>query len=313
MSEKSELHVIFGTGPVGLTIAQQLRAAGKQVRAVNRSGKAPMPEGVERVKGDAMQLSTVRELSKDATVVYNCTHAPYQDWPQILPTLQHNMIEGVAPSGAKLVLIDTLYMYGQTHGKPMTESSPYAATTRKGQFRAQIATNYLQAHRSGKLRVAIGRAADFYGPYVLNSSMGDRIFPQALAGQTVTVLGNRKLIHSYSYMPDIAAGLIALGQHEEALGREWLLPTLADKTPQQMVEEIGKQLGRHLKVRSATKLLVRGLGLFDPFMREYVELFYQHTEPQIVDSSAIAKTFNLRPTLIEQAIRETLEWYKSRD
>ena len=44
-----ELHVIFGTGPVGLTVTDELVANGKPVRIVNHSGKAGAPEGVEIV------------------------------------------------------------------------------------------------------------------------------------------------------------------------------------------------------------------------------------------------------------------------
>jgi hypothetical protein len=37
----TELHVIFGTGPVGCWTARALRSQGRAVRAVNRSGARP--------------------------------------------------------------------------------------------------------------------------------------------------------------------------------------------------------------------------------------------------------------------------------
>lgn len=43
MSTTKELHIIFGTGPVGTTLADELLARGKQVRLVNRSGKGQIP------------------------------------------------------------------------------------------------------------------------------------------------------------------------------------------------------------------------------------------------------------------------------
>jgi nucleoside-diphosphate-sugar epimerase len=222
------------------------------------------------------------------------------------------MIEGAASAAAKLVVIDTLYMYGNTHGQIMTETSPHSATTRKGQFRAEIVRKYLQAHHDGKIRVAIGRAADFFGPEVLNSSLGDRVFPQALSGQAVSILGNPNLIHSFSYMPDIATGLIALGQHEEALGHQWHLPTIADKTPHQIIDLVSEQLGKPLKIKAIPKIFIRAAGLRDPFMREYVELFYQHTESQIVDSSAIERAFGITTTPLAEALAKTIEWYRNR-
>jgi nucleoside-diphosphate-sugar epimerase len=220
MNPPKELHIIFGTGPVGTTLADELLTQGKQVRLINRSGKGQVPVGAELVVGDASKLEVVQALCQGASVVYNCTHAPYHLWPETLPRLQENLIEGAASAGAKLVVIDTLYLYGETHGEPMTEAMPYAATSRKGRLRAELAWGYLQAHRVGKVRIAIGRAADFFGPRVLNSSLGQYVFPAALSGQPVVTLGNIDLAHSYSYMPDVAKGLAVLGEREEALGRE---------------------------------------------------------------------------------------------
>lgn len=106
----------------------------------------------------------------------------------------------------------------------MTEAMPHHATSRKGRLRAELAWGYLQAHRVGKVPVAIRRAADFLGPRVLNSALGQYVFPAMFSGQPVLTLGNIDLRHSYSYVPDVAKGLATLGAQEEALGRDWLLP-----------------------------------------------------------------------------------------
>lgn len=44
-------------------------------------------------------------------------------------------------------------------------------------------------------------------------------------------------------------------------------------------------------------------------MAEYAEMFYQHTEPQILDSSAIEKAYGLAPIPLETALDVTLAWY----
>jgi len=45
----SELHVVFGTGPLGLATMRALVKRGRQVRMINRSGKADLPaEGSTR-------------------------------------------------------------------------------------------------------------------------------------------------------------------------------------------------------------------------------------------------------------------------
>jgi uncharacterized protein YbjT (DUF2867 family) len=57
-----ELHVIFGTGPVGQAVARELVKRGKIVKMINRSGKKPegAPVGVSIATGDVGDLSTAK-------------------------------------------------------------------------------------------------------------------------------------------------------------------------------------------------------------------------------------------------------------
>ena len=77
MSDNSELHVVFGTGPVGLAVMDDLVGKGKRVRMVNRRGRARVPEGVEVVGGDAADPTFAREASEGASVVYFALNPPY--------------------------------------------------------------------------------------------------------------------------------------------------------------------------------------------------------------------------------------------
>jgi uncharacterized protein YbjT (DUF2867 family) len=52
MTDNVELHVVYGTGPVGMAMMDALmKRSGHRVRMVNRSGRASVPEGVEVVGG----------------------------------------------------------------------------------------------------------------------------------------------------------------------------------------------------------------------------------------------------------------------
>ena len=64
MSDNGELHVVFGTGPVGMSVMDELVQRGRRVRMVNRSGRASVPEGVEVVGGDATDEAFTREASE---------------------------------------------------------------------------------------------------------------------------------------------------------------------------------------------------------------------------------------------------------
>ena len=82
----------------------------------------------------------------------------------------------------------------------------------------------LAASESGRVRIAIGRASDFFGAGVTESTLGERVFANAVAGKRADFIGNPDLAHTYSYVPDIAAGLVTLGTDERAVGQVWHLP-----------------------------------------------------------------------------------------
>ncbi len=88
----SELHVVFGTGPLGKSTARALMSKGKTVRMVNRSGRAQdIPAEVEVVKGDAYRPAATRELTRGATAVYQCAQPEYHEWEEKFPPLQASM------------------------------------------------------------------------------------------------------------------------------------------------------------------------------------------------------------------------------
>jgi nucleoside-diphosphate-sugar epimerase len=309
----NELHVVFGTGPVGLAVMDELVSKGKRVRMVNRSGRADVAEGVEIVGGDAADPTFAREVSVGASVVYFALNPPYDKWPELFPPLQAGVLEGVSSAGAKLVAVENLYMYGTTGGRPITEDLPYAPNTRKGTVRARMSEELIEAHKSGKVRVAVGRASDFFGPRVLTSAAGEQVFGRAVAGKSAQVAGDPDQPHTYTYAPDIGRGLVVLGEREEALGRAWHLPSSETVTTRRFVETIFEEVGKPARVQVAPKILLRAMGLFNPPLRETIEMLYEFEEPFVVDNSAFERTFGMHATSLRDAIRETVRWYRQVD
>src|SRR5690606_5790285 len=95
--------------------------------------------------------------------VYHCVNVPYAQWEQTLPQLAREILEACAEAGARLVVMDNLYMYGSAEGS-ITEETPRRAVGPKGRLRAQLEETLLNAHRERKVDVCIARASDFYGP-----------------------------------------------------------------------------------------------------------------------------------------------------
>lgn len=311
MTQKSHLHVIFGAGPLGVAIARELVASGNQVRIVTRSGKGNIPVGVENMKGDASDPQTTRAACEGAAVVYNCTNALYTEWARLLPPLEAGIVEGAAYANAKLVSAENLYMYGPTHGKKLTEDMPYAATGHKGVIRAQMAEALIEAHKRGKVRVAIGRASDYFGPEVLESVAGDRLFYPAVEGKNASMPGNIDTPHTYTYVPDFARGLIVLGERDEALGQVWHIPNAPTVSTREFAAQAFQVAGQTPRVSAIPSLMISALGLFMPMMREIAETNYQRDEPFVVDHNKYERAFGNHATPLADALSQTIAWFSN--
>lgn len=310
MAAERDLHVVFGSGPVGRAVVDALLRRSRQVRLVNRRGSAHVPGGVEVVPADVTNLEQARAACQGAAVVYNCTNAPYTDWPTMFPPLQAGVLAGAISAGAKLVAMDNLYLYGPTHGQPLVETLPYRATGRKGLTRARMAEELLAAHHRGEVEVAIGRASDFYGPGVRDSSMGQVVFGAAAAGKAAQLLGKPDMPHTYTYVPDIGEALARLGEHDEAFGRAWHIPSAETLSTRAFVERVYAAMGHKPRIQAAPGLLVRALGLASPMMREFAEMLYEFEEPFVVDHSAYAERFGNHATALDTAIGTTAAWFR---
>jgi nucleoside-diphosphate-sugar epimerase len=309
--------VIFGTGAIGTALAHALRRRDEPVRLVNRSGRLPASlaagGGVEVVAGDARDSAFTTRAAVGGGVVYQVLNPPYHRWEDEFPALQAGVLAAAEAAGARLVSMENVYLYGRPAGRPLTEDRPAAAHTRKGRLRARMAEELLAAHAAGRVRVAIGRASDYFGPGGgAQSNLGDRVFPAALAGGTAQVLGDPDQPHTYTYVPDIGEALAVLGTHPEAPGEVWHLPNPETRTARQIVETVYALAGRSRpRLRGMPTWLLRGVGLFNPTVRELVEMRYEFEEPFVVDSSKIERRLGLTATPLDEALARTLDSYRS--
>jgi nucleoside-diphosphate-sugar epimerase len=306
------LHVVFGTGQVGLALAARLAGTGIAVRAVSRRRPASLGDGVDWRPADVTDLEAAIDAAKGAAVVYQCLNAPYTRWPELFPPLQRGVLTAAERAGALLVTLENLYAYGPTGGQPLTEDLPLAAVTSKGRTRAAMTAELLAASAAGRVRIAIGRASDFFGAGATESTLGGRVFGHAVAGKRADFIGNPDLPHTYSYVPDIAAGLATLGTDERAAGQVWHLPGPQTVTTRALLDLVAGEVGHPVGIRNVPKLAVRALGLASPLMRALAEMSYEFEEPFVMDTSKFETAFGTAATPLATAITDTIAWYQTR-
>jgi len=211
----------------------------------------------------------------------------------------------------ELIVGDNLYMYGPTGGQPLREDLPYRATGKKGVTRARMAEQLLEAHRAGKVRVAIARGSDFYGESVRNSLLGDIVFGNLLRGKAAQVIGKIDLPHTFTYIGDFGKALVMLGERDEALGQVWHVPNAEPQlTLRAAIDRIAKIAEVPAKISVMPKAMFEIISLFHPMLREFRELRHQVNEPYVVDHAKFVAAFGDISTPLDEGLRRTVAWYR---
>ncbi|RUT35490.1 NAD-dependent epimerase/dehydratase family protein [Paenibacillus zeisoli] len=305
------MNIVLGTGPLGLSVMEELLRRGEPVTMVNSSGKGPQLEVVKVIQANLMDEGQTRQVMKGAKVIYQCASPAYHKWDSLFGRIQDHIVNGAAASGAKLIVAENLYMYGPVE-TVMTENLPFAASTKKGRVRGEMSEQLLQAHLEGKVQVAIGRGSDFFGPRVVNSSVGERFFMPILKGKPSSVFGDPDKKHTYTFIEDFGRALVTLGSHEEALGKVWHVPNAPAVTTRQFADLVGRVVGVSSSIKPMGRMMLRIGGLFIPAARESIEMLYQFEEDFIVDSSKFSSQFGMTATPLEESIAKTVAWYRSK-
>lgn len=307
---EAPLHVVFGAGQVGSFLAENLAGEGYRVRVVKRSPTG-VPEGAEAMLGDAAKEDFCREAARGAAVVYHCMNPEYDTrvWAQFLPRYLENLVSAAGGAGARLVVLENLYMVGKGGERPIDEDTPMQPLGRKGEIRARLAEQLFEAHGRGAVRAVSGRASDFYGPRGVGTHFGGAFWRPALRGKPAAFLPNPNTPHTYHYIPDVARGLQALGTAEEdVLGRPWMLPCAPAEPSRALIDRFERALGEPIDLRGMARPLVKVLGLFMPMLGEIGEMLHQWDEPFVVDDGRFRRRFGMAATDPDQGAAATVAW-----
>ena len=306
-------HVVIGAGGgTGSAVVRELAGRDLRVRAVTRSGKGEVPDGVEQLAADIGTAEGARHACDGAAVVYHCAQPPYTKWPELFPPMTRAVLDGAVAAGAKLVFADNLYVYGVPDG-PMNEETPQRAQGKKGRTRIEMANTLLDADAEGRLRVTIGRSSDYYGPRGTTSTVGENIMKPALRGKRTRWLGSLDQPHTLNYLEDMARALVTLGERDEADGQVWHVPAAEPLTGREFLDLVFAEAGHSPKIGVASRPLVRVGGLFNPLLRELNETLYQFERPFVSDASKFQAAFGpFEPTPHQAAVSHTVDWFRHR-
>lgn len=313
--DRPALHVIFGAGQVGRPLAERLLAGGSRVRVVRRSDGG-VPNGADVARGDTMDPGFCREAAGGATTVYHCMNPPYSAKvrARVIPALMNNLIGAAGAAGARLVVLSNLYALGRPNGRPLHEETILEPCSRKGEIQARAARRLLEAYALGEARGLLAQASDFYGPGATQTHLGDEFWPGVLAGGKGRLVVNPDTTHTYHYIPDVVAGLAALGTTPDAdvEGQPWMLPCAHAEPTRALIDRFAAHIDRPIELSVLSPRAMRLMGVVVPIMRELAEMSYQWEEPFVVDDRRFRARFpDLRPTDRDEAAAATVAWARA--
>ncbi|WP_121354585.1 NAD-dependent epimerase/dehydratase family protein [Flavisolibacter nicotianae] len=301
--------ILGGGGAIGNELAKALKAYTPDIRIVSRTPQKVF-EDDETVAADLTDATAVNRAVAGASVVYLVAGLPYKlrVWQEQWPQIMRNVIEACKQHSAKLVFFDNIYLYDEKSVGRLTETSPVNPPSKKGKVRAAIAQLLLDEVKQGGLTAMIVRAADFYGPGINTSMLQETVYKPLKKGKAAMWMGNRSRIHSFTYTPDAAKATALLGNTPDAYNQVWHLPTSGEKlTGTDWINLFAENMHVKNKAMTVSTPMLRVLGLFNPLMKEMVEMMYQNNQDYYFDSSKFQTRFpDFTVTPYKEGVKEII-------
>ena len=309
---------LFGAaGAIGQSIASGLTSNNQQYRVVGRSqaglqeafGSDPLAEIVTWNPDDP---ASVRAAAQNIETLVYLVGVAYDHF-ELHPQLMSKTLDGAIAAGVqRILLIGTVYPYGLAQTHPVREDHPRNPHTFKGRMRKEQEDLLLEADAAGKIHGAVLRLPDFYGPGV-DKSFLHSIFVAAATSGRAQVIAPLDTPHEYVFVPDVGPVVARLIENPAAYGRVWHLAGAGTITTREVINQAFAVTGHKPKTMVAGPMTLRLMGLFNPLLREMVEMNYLQTTPVVMDDTALHGLLGeIKKTSYEDGIRQCVDSAKTK-
>ena len=300
--------ILGANGNIAKVLSSELRSQRIDLRQVSRNPTSVHP-GDELVKADLLDATQVSDAVKGSEIVFLVAGITYKTaiWKHDWPIIMRNTLEACIAHGAKLVFFDNMYALDPAKVGHLTEETPLNPQSEKGKVRKQILEMLWKEVKSGKLKAIVARAADFYGPGANNSVLNELVINRMKAGKNPQWLYSGDKKHSFTYIPDAGKATAFLALQESAWNQTWNLPTDPSyPSGKEITSILNRLLSKNAKLQVMSSWMISILGIFIPVLKEVKELRYQSDQDYCLDSTKIEKAYGLKPTPIEQGLKECI-------
>lgn len=311
-NQSTKISVIGSNGGTGAAIIDELFSKGfTNVIGITISGKEKWGRNFRVIQADALDQTQLLKATQGSEVIFGAFNASqYTDksWEAEFPVFIKNFVECGNANNAKLIFMDNVYSYENQQSKnAYNENTPIISYNTKGKIRQGVAKQFLDGLKKYNLTGNIIKSSDLYGPYSLNSVIGDRYFKALFEKNVAEIipLGNNP--HSLTYTRDVGkiAVFTATNDNQPMVIHT---PNAAAKGYEDMVRMTYQYTGKIPKESKAPMFMFHILALFVPPIKSMLGMMYQWNNHFVIDS-LYNKNFVATP--LEAGIKETVAWFKN--
>jgi nucleoside-diphosphate-sugar epimerase len=219
--------VTGASGFIGGRIVERLAADGTNVRALLRDfagGVRIARHPVELARADVIDLGAVCEAATGCDVVIHCAYGTHGDAAErraVTVEGTRNVLEAAARTGARVVHVSTVMVYGVPAGPVLRETDPRRATgDAYGDAKLEAEELAFRYHRDRGIPVSVIQPTAVYGPFGL--AWTQRVLEQLRSGLVPLIDGGAGVCNAV-YVDDVAEAALLAAEREQAVGEAFLI------------------------------------------------------------------------------------------
>ena len=218
--------IIGGNGFIGSNLAKALADEGYHVTSFDIA-QPPRPDSrVDYVMGDFFDDNVLSNVIKDKDVIYHAlsTINPGNSNQKYMMGYGRDFIQTVKlfdmlkDTDTKLIFLSSGgTVYGNQETQPIKEDATANPINHYGNVKLCIENTLRIFDIQAKSKMIIARISNPYGPgqdYSKGVGFIDAVIRKTLAGQTVEVWGDGKIIRDYIYIGDVCKMLVTLADYD---------------------------------------------------------------------------------------------------
>jgi len=306
--------VLGATGGIGYALVNELIERGVEVVAFSRTKERlynlyQYESKVTTFSGDVLVEKDVIEAANGVDVIFHAISFPYQEWRDKHPLCIEIIIRAAEIQQAKIALVDNIYAYGRQSKIEVSEDTKKEPHTKKGKIRLEM-ENRLKRSNIPSLIVHM---PDLYGPNAENTILHETL-KNVVLNKSANFVGDMKVSREFIFTLDGAKAMVELALREDTYNQNWNIPSAHPITGEEIIEILRKEVGYKKPIRTVSKTMIQFIGLFQPFMREMVEMLYLTEDPVILTGEKYEAVIGPVPkTPYIEGIKDTLNWMNEKE